>query len=207
MGCHFLLQGIFPGIESTSLASFYIDWLCLNSFSRLTLCNPMDCNLPGSSVHGILQTRILECVAMPSSLAGRFFTTDKRLCSFFLVCWEHLLLEPSCKKPNCTEPLLRKSTSYWEAPGRCTDWQFLMNPVFQSAQAPGMWGRNFQITSVPSHLNQSQSSWLSANAPDFMEQKQAIPTVLPAEFLIHTTSVIKWHFYSFYSFITNNNIQ
>ena len=32
-----------------------------------TLCNPMDCNLPASSVHGILQTRILEWVAMPSS--------------------------------------------------------------------------------------------------------------------------------------------
>ena len=25
-----------------------------------TLCNPMDCSLPGSSVHGILQARILE---------------------------------------------------------------------------------------------------------------------------------------------------
>ena len=33
----------------------------------LTLCNPMDCSPPGSSVHGILQTRILEWVAMPSS--------------------------------------------------------------------------------------------------------------------------------------------
>ena len=32
-----------------------------------TLCNPMDCSLPGSSVHGILQARILEGVAMPSS--------------------------------------------------------------------------------------------------------------------------------------------
>ena len=32
-----------------------------------TLCNPMNCNLPGFSVHGILQTRILEWVAMPSS--------------------------------------------------------------------------------------------------------------------------------------------
>ena len=31
-----------------------------------SLCNPMDCSLPGSSVHGILQTRILEWVAMPS---------------------------------------------------------------------------------------------------------------------------------------------
>ena len=33
----------------------------------LTLCDPMGCNLPGSSVHGILQARILEWVAMPSS--------------------------------------------------------------------------------------------------------------------------------------------
>ena len=28
-------------------------------------CNPMDCNLPSSSVHGILQARILEWVAFP----------------------------------------------------------------------------------------------------------------------------------------------
>ena len=32
-----------------------------------TLCDPMDCSLPDSSVHGILQARILEWVAMPSS--------------------------------------------------------------------------------------------------------------------------------------------
>ena len=32
-----------------------------------TLCDPMDCSLPGSSVHEILQARILECVAMPST--------------------------------------------------------------------------------------------------------------------------------------------
>ena len=31
-----------------------------------TLCDPMDCNLPGSSVHGILQARILEWLAIPS---------------------------------------------------------------------------------------------------------------------------------------------
>ena len=30
-----------------------------------TLCDPVDCGLPGSSVHGILQARILEWVAMP----------------------------------------------------------------------------------------------------------------------------------------------
>ena len=32
-----------------------------------TLCDPMDCSPPGSSVHGILQTKILQWVAMPSS--------------------------------------------------------------------------------------------------------------------------------------------
>ena len=54
----------------------------------LTLCNPMDYNLPGSSVHGILQARILEWRAIPfskgsswprnrtrvSCIAGTFFT-------------------------------------------------------------------------------------------------------------------------------------
>ena len=53
-----------------------------------TLCDPMDCSPPGSSVHGILQARILEWVAIPFSrgsswprdqtpvsyIAGRFFT-------------------------------------------------------------------------------------------------------------------------------------
>ena len=32
-----------------------------------TLCDPMDCSPPGSSVHGILQARVLEWTAMPSS--------------------------------------------------------------------------------------------------------------------------------------------
>jgi len=61
--------------------------------SCLTLCDPMNCSLPGFSVHGILQAEILEWVAMPSSressqprdqtcisygscTAGRFFTTE-----------------------------------------------------------------------------------------------------------------------------------
>ena len=35
--------------------------------SCLTLCNPMDCSLSGSSVHGILQARVLECVAISFS--------------------------------------------------------------------------------------------------------------------------------------------
>ena len=61
--------------------------------SCLTLCDPMDCSLPNSSVCGILQARILEWVACPPpgdlpdpaiepacllspALAGTFFTTS-----------------------------------------------------------------------------------------------------------------------------------
>ena len=57
------------------------------------LCNPMDCGLPGFSIHGIFQARILEWVAISSSriyswprdrthvsnvscTAGRFFSTE-----------------------------------------------------------------------------------------------------------------------------------
>ena len=41
--------------------------VCMHALLCLTLCNPKDCSPPSSSVYGILQARILECVAMPSS--------------------------------------------------------------------------------------------------------------------------------------------
>ena len=55
--------------------------------SRVQLCDSMDCSPPGSSVHGILQARILEWIAVPfsrgssrprdltpvSHIVGRFF--------------------------------------------------------------------------------------------------------------------------------------
>ena len=50
----------FPTTEGTSRLGQGARMLHLGP----TLCNPMDCSLPGSSVHGILQARILEWVAM-----------------------------------------------------------------------------------------------------------------------------------------------
>ena len=41
--------------------------VCSVTQSYPTLCNPVDCSPPGSSVHGILQARILEWVAILSS--------------------------------------------------------------------------------------------------------------------------------------------
>ena len=37
-----------------------------------TLCDPMDCRLPGFSVHGILQARTLEWVAISFSIYGAY---------------------------------------------------------------------------------------------------------------------------------------
>ena len=51
--------------------------------SCLTLCDPMDCSLPGSSIHGILQARVLEWVAIAFSLCG----------SRLVIWWRHLLCE------------------------------------------------------------------------------------------------------------------
>ena len=43
---------------------------CVKSLQSCpTLCDPMDCSPPGSSVHGILQARTLEWAALPSSRA------------------------------------------------------------------------------------------------------------------------------------------
>ena len=52
VGCHFLLQCM--KVKSTSEVAQ----------SCPTLSNPMDCSPPGSSVHGLLQARILEWVAI-----------------------------------------------------------------------------------------------------------------------------------------------
>ena len=54
-------------ITYSFIQSFIVCACMLSHFSHIWLCNAMDCILPGSSVHGILQARILEWVAMPSS--------------------------------------------------------------------------------------------------------------------------------------------
>ena len=55
VGCHFLLQCMKVRSESEVAQSY------------LTLGDPMDCSLPDSSIHGILQARVLEWVAIAFS--------------------------------------------------------------------------------------------------------------------------------------------
>ena len=55
VGCHFLLQCMKVKGESE------------DAQSCLTLSDPVDCSLPGSSVHGVFQARVLEWVAIAFS--------------------------------------------------------------------------------------------------------------------------------------------
>ena len=79
MGCHFLLQGIFlaqgsnlsllcllhwqvGSLPLSHLGSPKVRWKCK---SCTILCDPMNCNLPGSSSHRVLQARILGWIDFP----------------------------------------------------------------------------------------------------------------------------------------------
>ena len=61
-------SSLYPGIVLFLLFFTVFLIVVVQSLSCVQLfCDPMDCSLPGSSVHGILQVRILEWVAIPFS--------------------------------------------------------------------------------------------------------------------------------------------
>ena len=90
------------GLQDSTESGSEVAQLCL------TLCDPMDCSLPGSSVHEIFQARVLEWVAISSSrgssqprdrtqvscIAGRHFTiwaareaTEPGIKWWAVLCW------------------------------------------------------------------------------------------------------------------------
>ena len=70
VGCHFLLQCMKVKSEREVAQS------CP------TLSNPMDCSLPGSSIHGILQARVLEWGAIAfSSCITKHFEKETVICT------------------------------------------------------------------------------------------------------------------------------
>ena len=81
----------FSSLYQVQQKSFYIHIpFTYGAQLQPTLCNPLYCSLPGSSVHGIFQARILKWVAISSSrgssqprdqtyvscMTGRFFTAE-----------------------------------------------------------------------------------------------------------------------------------
>ena len=77
VGCHFLFQCMKVKSESEVAQS------CP------TLCDPMDCSLPGLSVHGIFQTRVLEWGAITFS---DFMNSKMQIVFYLLIDNLHLLI-------------------------------------------------------------------------------------------------------------------
>ena len=89
--------------------------MALHAKLCLTLCSPMNCSLPGSFIHGILQARIFltqgsNLHLMSPAMAGRFFTT--------CTTWEALQMALIIKKKKKSRKFLTQIflflTFHWE---------------------------------------------------------------------------------------------
>ena len=69
----------------TSQLGLWTQRVC-ESFSRVWLCEPVDCSLLGSSIHGILQARILKWVAMSFSRGFQGLNSGLLHCKQILYC-------------------------------------------------------------------------------------------------------------------------
>ena len=99
--CLFLLHQKHPVYHSSFLPLYLT--LCAKLLRLcLTPCDPMDSSPPGSSVHEILQARILECVAISFS-RGFLLTQGSNPCLLRLLYWQvgSLPLMPP-EKPHLT---------------------------------------------------------------------------------------------------------
>ena len=87
VGCHFLLQ--FMKVKSESEVAQ----------SCPTLCDPMDCSLPGSSVHEIFQARVLEWGATAFSTTWGLMKKQRNMANSLLMISLIVLTRPLYLKP------------------------------------------------------------------------------------------------------------
>ena len=164
-----------------------------------TLCSPMDCSSPGSSVHGILQARILEQIVIPfsrgsswprdqtqaSCIAGRFFTI-----------WATRELHPCLFRGFSSIQLL--SRVWLSNPMDCSRPGFLVHHQFLLTQTHDHWvsdviqpSHPLLLPSPPAfNISQHQDlfQWVSslhqvAQVLEFQLQHQSFQWILRTDFL------------------------
>ena len=93
--CDFVSQSLIVCVHAKSL------------LSRTILCNTVNCSLPDSSVHGILQARILEWVSMPSSRGSSQFRVRTHVSNISCISrwvlvppWKPYMQSTSCETPS-----------------------------------------------------------------------------------------------------------
>ena len=95
---HLRLWGRTPLSLSLSIYIYICIYICAVHAKSLqlcpTLCDPLDYSLPGSSVHGIFQARILEWVAVPSSRGSSQFRERTRIFCGSYIAGRFLTVEP-----------------------------------------------------------------------------------------------------------------
>ena len=118
VGCHFLLQCMKGKRESDA-----------------TLSNPMDCSLPGSSVHGIFQARVL---LTPLVKFNRYFRNNKNVTLFSLFIYLTISESESVSYSFMSDSLQSHGLSptrllcSWDSPGKNMEWV----PIHFSRRSP-----------------------------------------------------------------------
>ena len=113
VGCHFLLQSMKVKSESEVAQS------CP------TPSDPMDCSLPGSSVHGISQARVLEWGAIAFSKAARstlsVSSTGRAQVFAYFISINNKYVNPCLEKGNYPQPGTMSIHTYTHTHHRCLD--------------------------------------------------------------------------------------
>ena len=133
-----------PPLSLVPLAPRY---MCVRSVAQscLTLCDLMDYSPPGSPVHGILQAKILQWVAMPF-LRGSSLTRGSNL---------HLLLSPALARRFFTPKHFLGSPQSLLTAGASRTLSLVLNSSLDDSPCP--WAPVYH----PTHLHSSMSTLLT----------------------------------------------
>ena len=151
--------------------------LCYPTMSCLALCDPMDCSLPGSSVHGISQVRILEWVEISSSGRSSWHRNRTRISRIGsrIPCWLSHQGIPNIFYQMPDLPTLWRSSTLLATCDQRWDQRWDQH---ETNMSPGLTCCSFFGTTLPGHPHGSRTSWID-HAFTAVLLVQTLETVCP----------------------------